>query len=60
MIFLLWLKRWYASFKLSVKVEGGHSSIPARETAIDVMSSAIAKLKQNPFENKKRAQTEWP
>lgn len=35
--------------EFSVSIEGGHSSMPARETAIDVMSNAMVKLKNNPF-----------
>lgn len=37
------------SLEISVELEGGHSSMPARETAIDVISKAIFKLKSNPF-----------
>ncbi len=37
------------SLELSVELEGGHSSMPGKETAIDVMSEAIYKLKSNPF-----------
>lgn len=37
------------SLELSVTVDGGHSSIPKPETAIDILSNAIAKLKQEPF-----------
>ncbi|OIQ37810.1 MAG: hypothetical protein BM563_07630 [Bacteroidetes bacterium MedPE-SWsnd-G1] len=37
------------SIQLSTKIEGGHSSMPSNETAIDVLSNAIAKLKANPF-----------
>ena len=37
------------SIKLSVEIEGGHSSMPAKETAIDVISTAITKLKRNPL-----------
>ena len=37
------------SLELSVELEGGHSSMPGRETAIDLMSGAIYKLKSNPF-----------
>ncbi len=36
------------SFELSVDIEGGHSSMPAKETAIDVIANAVAKLKSNP------------
>jgi len=37
------------TLELSVTVDGGHSSIPKPETAIDILSNAIAKLKQEPF-----------
>ena len=42
-------EKGFVSLYLSVKIEGGHSSMPAKETAIDVMSNAIARLKANPF-----------
>ena len=42
-------EKGFLTLTLSVKIEGGHSSMPAKETAIDVMASAIARLKQNPF-----------
>ena len=38
------------SIQLIVEKEGGHSSRPDKETAIDIMSNAIAKLKANPLE----------
>lgn len=37
------------TLELSINLEGGHSSMPEKETAIDVISKAIAKLKSNPF-----------
>ncbi|MGI9530058.1 M20 family peptidase [Lutimonas sp.] len=37
------------SIQLSIEIEGGHSSMPGKETAIDVLSEAIHKLKANPF-----------
>lgn len=37
------------SLELSIELEGGHSSMPAKETAIDALSEAIYKLKSNPF-----------
>ncbi len=37
------------SLDLTVKLEGGHSSMPEKETAIDVLATAIAKVKNNPF-----------
>ena len=34
---------------LTVDMKGGHSSQPAKETAIDVLANAVAKLKANPL-----------
>jgi carboxypeptidase PM20D1 len=42
-------EKGYLTLNLAVKIEGGHSSMPGKETAIDVMSNAIAKLKKNPL-----------
>jgi carboxypeptidase PM20D1 len=42
-------EKGFVSLELSVRLEGGHSSMPEKETAIDVLSNAIVKLKQNPF-----------
>jgi carboxypeptidase PM20D1 len=42
-------EKGYLTLNLAVKIEGGHSSMPGKETAIDVMSTAIAKLKNNPL-----------
>lgn len=42
-------EKGFVTLKLSIKMEGGHSSMPAKETSIDVMADAIAKLKKNPF-----------
>ncbi len=42
-------EKGFLSLELSVKIEGGHSSMPENETAIDVISNAISKLKHNPF-----------
>ena len=42
-------EKGYVSLELSVKKEGGHSSMPEKESAIDILSSAIVKLKNNPF-----------
>ncbi|MBO3698575.1 M20 family peptidase [Roseivirga sp. E12] len=38
------------TIEFTVDMEGGHSSQPAKETAIDVLSNAMAKLKANPLE----------
>ncbi|MGB1449982.1 MAG: M20 family peptidase [Flavobacteriaceae bacterium] len=42
-------EKGYVSLELSVKKEGGHSSMPEKESAIDILSSAIVQLKTNPF-----------
>lgn len=42
-------EKGYLTLNLAVKIEGGHSSMPGKETAIDVMANAIAKLKKNPL-----------
>jgi len=42
-------EKGYVSLALSVKKEGGHSSMPEKESAIDILSAAIVKVKNNPF-----------
>ena len=42
-------EKGFLSVKMEVKIEGGHSSMPAPETAIDVLTRAITKLVDNPF-----------
>jgi len=37
------------TIELKVDMVGGHSSQPAKETAIDVLAAAVAKLKANPL-----------
>lgn len=41
-------EKGFLSIELVVNMAGGHSSMPERETSIDVLSSAISKLKQHP------------
>lgn len=43
-------EKGFLSILLSVEKAGGHSSMPARETAIDILTSAIVRLRANPFE----------
>lgn len=43
-------EKGYLSLNLSLEEYGGHSSIPASETSIDILSRAILKLRDNPFE----------
>ena len=38
-------EKGYASYELSVQKEGGHSSKPDKETAIDILVSALYKLR---------------
>jgi carboxypeptidase PM20D1 len=40
-------EKGYASFELSVHKEGRHSSIPAKETAIDILAAALHRLRSN-------------
>ncbi|MCB0490059.1 MAG: M20 family peptidase [Cyclobacteriaceae bacterium] len=43
-------EKGYLSLNLSLEEYGGHSSIPAPETSIDILSRAILKLRDNPFD----------
>jgi carboxypeptidase PM20D1 len=38
-------EKGYTNIDLSVEIPGGHSSMPERETAIDVLNAAIAKVR---------------
>ncbi len=42
-------EKGYLSTELSIELEGGHSSIPNKETVIDIMGNAIHRLKTHPF-----------
>lgn len=42
-------EKGYVSLELTVKAEGGHSSMPPKHTAVGILSKAIAKLEENPF-----------
>lgn len=42
-------EKGFLSVELSVEMEGGHSSMPSKETPIGVLASAIAKLEQHPM-----------
>ncbi len=42
-------EKGYATIRLSVSITGGHSSMPEKETALDVMAGAIKRLKENPL-----------
>jgi len=45
-------EKGFVTLELSVDVTGGHSSMPARESAVDIMARAVVKLKDNPFPTK--------
>ncbi|NLR90122.1 M20 family peptidase [Flammeovirga agarivorans] len=42
-------EKGFVTLELNVDVEGGHASMPKKETAIDVLSKAIGKINENPF-----------
>ena len=42
-------EKGYLSLRLTVSQDGGHSSMPAQETAIGILSRAIARLEANPM-----------
>lgn len=45
-------EKGYVTYELTVNMVGGHSSQPAEETSIDVLSNAISTLKKNRFPSK--------
>lgn len=42
-------EKGYATLELSVRAEGGHSSMPPRHTAAGILAIAITKLESNPL-----------
>lgn len=42
-------EKGYLSLELIVEINGGHSSMPEAETAIDVLNKALVKLREKPF-----------
>jgi carboxypeptidase PM20D1 len=42
-------EKGFLNLELSVNSEGGHSSMPPRETAVGILSNAIVKLQENPL-----------
>jgi carboxypeptidase PM20D1 len=42
-------EKGYMTLELSVRTEGGHSSMPPSETAIGILGRAVGRLEQNPF-----------
>jgi carboxypeptidase PM20D1 len=51
-------EKGYVTLVLTAQKAGGHSSIPAEHTAIDMLSNAIAKVSQNPMPAKLTAPIE--
>jgi len=42
-------EKGYLSLLLTAQATGGHSSMPEKETAVDILSQALVKLRSNPF-----------
>jgi carboxypeptidase PM20D1 len=42
-------EKGYLTIKLSVKLHGGHGSMPLKENCISVLSSALIKIQEHPF-----------
>lgn len=42
-------EKGYTSLKLTVNIEGGHSSMPKPETAIDVLAKAVSHIRKSKF-----------
>jgi carboxypeptidase PM20D1 len=42
-------EKGFVTLQLTVDAEGGHSSMPPRETAIGILSAAITRLEDHPF-----------
>ena len=43
-------EKGYLSLELTVEKPGGHSSMPDKETAIDILTRALVTLRNNPFD----------
>ncbi|MCU0369172.1 MAG: M20 family peptidase [Cyclobacteriaceae bacterium] len=50
-------EKGYLSLNLTVEVAGGHSSMPAEETAIDVLNKALVNLRSKPFPSELKGST---
>lgn len=42
-------EKGYLTLELRVKQAGGHSSMPARETAVDILAQALVRIRQSPL-----------
>ena len=45
-------EKGHLSLELSVESEGGHASMPPRQTTVGIIASAVDKLEKNPFPGK--------
>ena len=50
-------EKGYLSLELSASSEGGHSSMPPRQTTVGIVAAAIDKLEKNPFPASMRGPT---
>lgn len=48
-------EKGYLTLELTVKQAGGHSSMPAQETAVDILAQALVRLRQSPLPPRLRA-----
>ncbi|MGC3943586.1 MAG: M20 family peptidase [Chryseolinea sp.] len=51
-------EKGYMTVSLSVEKNGGHSSMPETETSIDILTKAIVRLREHPFESRFSPSTE--
>ncbi|MEJ1240830.1 M20/M25/M40 family metallo-hydrolase [Chryseolinea sp. T2] len=51
-------EKGYMTVSLSVEKSGGHSSMPETETSIDILTKAIVRLREHPFESRFSPSTE--
>ena len=42
-------EKGFVTIELSIRVAGGHSSLPPRQSAVGVLSAAVARLEENPM-----------
>jgi carboxypeptidase PM20D1 len=51
-------EKGFATLELSARVPGGHSSLPPRQSAVGIVSAAVAKLEENPMPARLEGPTE--
>jgi carboxypeptidase PM20D1 len=42
-------EKGFVTIELITRVAGGHSSLPPRQSAVGILSAAVAKLEENPM-----------